>query len=44
VVTALHRVLIKSFKTPENALVWTGKMNNIRTCSREIVEKEITHA
>ena len=25
----------------ENALKWTGRMNNIRACAREIVEKEI---
>ena len=25
----------------ENALEWTGRMNNIRACAREIVEKEI---
>ena len=25
----------------ENALEWTGRMNNIRACVREIVEKEI---
>ena len=24
----------------ENALEWTGRMNNIRACAREIVEKE----
>ena len=28
----------------ENALEWTGKMNNIRACAREIVEKEIIFA
>ena len=28
----------------ENALKWTGRMNNIRTCAREIVEKEIIFA
>ncbi len=27
----------------ENALEWTGKMNNIRACAREIVEKEIVY-
>ncbi|WP_079755448.1 TnpV protein [Campylobacter coli] len=25
----------------ENALEWTGCLNNIRACAREIVEKEI---
>ena len=25
----------------ENALEWTGRMNNIRACAREIVETEI---
>lgn len=25
----------------ENALEWVGRMNNIRACAREIVEKEI---
>ena len=25
----------------ENALEWTGRMNNIRACAREIVEEEI---
>ena len=28
----------------ENALKWTGRMNNIRACAREIVEKEIIFA
>ncbi|XBX08919.1 TnpV protein [Enterocloster clostridioformis] len=28
----------------ENALEWTGQMNNIRACAREIVEKEIIYA
>ena len=28
----------------ENALEWTGRMNNIRACAREIVEKEIVYA
>lgn len=28
----------------ENALEWTGKMNNIRACAREIVEREIIYA
>ena len=28
----------------ENALEWTGKMNNIRACAMEIVEKEIIYA
>ncbi|NLX92474.1 MAG: TnpV protein [Clostridiales bacterium] len=27
----------------ENALEWVQKMNNIRACSREIVEKEIIY-
>ena len=27
----------------ENALVWVGRMNNIRACAREIVEREITY-
>lgn len=28
----------------ENALEWTGRLNNIRACAREIVEKEIIFA
>lgn len=28
----------------ENALEWTGRMNNIRACAREIVNKEIVFA
>ena len=28
----------------ENALEWTGCLNNIRACAREIVEKEIIFA
>ena len=28
----------------ENALEWTGKMNNIRACAREIANKEIIFA
>ena len=28
----------------ENALEWTEKMNSIRACAREIVEKEIIYA
>ena len=28
----------------ENALEWTGKMNNIRACAREIVGKELIYA
>lgn len=28
----------------ENALEWTGRMNNIRACVREIVEKEIIYS
>ena len=27
----------------ENALEWTGRMNNIRACAREIVESEIVY-
>ena len=27
----------------ENALEWTGKMNNIRACAREIVNEEIVN-
>jgi hypothetical protein len=27
----------------ENALVWVGRMNNIRACAREIVEREIIY-
>ena len=27
----------------ENALEWTGRMNNIRACAREIVGKEIIY-
>ena len=27
----------------ENALEWTGRMNNIRACAREIVEREIIY-
>jgi len=27
----------------ENALEWTGRMNNIRACAREVVEKEIIY-
>lgn len=27
----------------ENALEWVGRMNNIRACVREIVEKEIVY-
>ena len=27
----------------ENALEWTGRLNNIRSCAREIVEKEIIY-
>ncbi len=27
----------------ENALEWTGKMNNIRACAREIVGKELIY-
>lgn len=28
----------------ENALEWTGRMNNIRVCAREIVNEEIIFA
>ena len=28
----------------ENALEWTGRMNNIRACAREIVGEEIIYA
>ena len=28
----------------ENALEWTGRLNNIRACAREIVEKEVIYA
>lgn len=28
----------------ENALEWTGRLNNIRACAREIVEREIIYA
>lgn len=28
----------------ENALEWTGRMNSIRACAMEIVEKEIIYA
>ena len=28
----------------ENTLEWTGRLNNIRACAREIVEKEIIFA
>jgi hypothetical protein len=28
----------------ENALEWAGRMNNIRACAREIVNKEIIYA
>ena len=28
----------------ENALEWTGRMNHIRACAMEIVEKEIIYA
>ena len=27
----------------EHALEWTGRLNNIRTCAREIVEEEILY-
>ena len=27
----------------ENALEWTGRMNNIKACAREIVEQEIIY-
>ncbi len=28
----------------ENQLEWVGKMNNIRACAREVVEREIIYA
>ncbi len=28
----------------ENALEWTGRLNNIRACAREIVNREIIYA
>lgn len=28
----------------ENALEWTGRLNNIRACVREVVEREIIFA
>lgn len=28
----------------ENALEWTGRLNNIRACAREIVEEEMIYA
>ena len=28
----------------ENALEWVGRLNNVRACAREIVEKEIIYA
>ena len=28
----------------ENALEWTGRLNNIRACAREIVDREIIYA
>ena len=28
----------------ENALEWTGRLNNIRACAREIVERKIIFA
>lgn len=28
----------------ENALEWTGRMNNIRACAREIINEEIIYA
>ncbi|MEY8517771.1 TnpV protein [Lachnospiraceae bacterium 29-84] len=27
----------------ENALEWTGRLNNIRACAREIVNEEIIY-
>ena len=45
--------LIESMKQPrgitgqlkaENALEWVGQLGNIRTCAREIVEKEMIYA
>ncbi len=35
---------ITELLTEENALEWTGRLNNIRACSREIVNKEIIFA
>ncbi len=28
----------------ENALEWTGRVNNIRDCAREVVNKEIIYS
>ena len=28
----------------QDQMVWVGKMNNIRACAEEIVEKEIVYA
>ena len=28
----------------ENQLLWVGKMNNVRVCVREVVEREIIYA
>ncbi len=28
----------------ENAFEWTGRMNNVRACAREIVNEEIIYA
>lgn len=28
----------------ENQLLWVGKMNNIRACVREVVEREIIYS
>ena len=35
--------ITKQLKT-ENALEWTQRMNNIRACAKEIIEKEIIFA
>ena len=34
---------IKEQLKTENALEWTGRVNNIRACAREIVNKEIIY-
>ncbi len=35
--------ITERLKEEENALEWTGRLNNIRACAREIVEKEIIY-
>ena len=30
-------------KKAENALEWTGRVNNIRACAREVVNEEIIY-